>query len=165
MKSHPELWAECSDAASLARHLGRFGEIRITKLEPETAVAWEGNDVSGTVTLEASGWGTRVVLTATEPGPPGTAAALAPDGPADLAQAGRDGERTGLLGRLLERLWRRSPAEQMPDHSAADPEAGAAQQPGAGEPESELEPASAARALGAALDSLGMAHHRPYSRT
>ena len=64
VKSSPELWAECSDAASLARHLGAFGEIRITRLEPETAVAWEGEDVRGTVTLEPSGWGTRVVLTA-----------------------------------------------------------------------------------------------------
>ncbi|MGB9186127.1 MAG: hypothetical protein WCB67_18915, partial [Solirubrobacteraceae bacterium] len=64
VKSTPELWAECSDAASLAKHLGAFGEIRITKLEPETAVAWEGEDVRGTVTLEPSGWGTRVILTA-----------------------------------------------------------------------------------------------------
>ena len=64
VKSTPELWAECSDAASLARHLGAFGEIRITKLEPETAVAWEGEDVRGTVTLQPSGWGTRVILTA-----------------------------------------------------------------------------------------------------
>src|SRR5207302_6885346 len=64
VKSPPELWAECSDAASLARHLGQFGEIRITRLEPETAVAWEGEDVSGTVRLEPSGWGTRVILTA-----------------------------------------------------------------------------------------------------
>src|ERR1019366_3824925 len=55
---------ECSDAASLARHLGRFGEIRITRLEPETTVAWEGEHVSGTVRLESSGWGTRVTLTA-----------------------------------------------------------------------------------------------------
>src|SRR5947209_11501442 len=66
VKSSPELWAECSDAASLARHLGQFGEIRITKLEPETAVAWEGSAASGTVTLEPSGWGTRVILTVTE---------------------------------------------------------------------------------------------------
>src|ERR1700722_15671806 len=66
VKSAPELWAECSDAASLARHLGGFGEIRITKLEPETAVAWEGAAVSGTVKLESSGWGTRVTLTMTE---------------------------------------------------------------------------------------------------
>jgi hypothetical protein len=64
VKSPPELWAECSEAASLARHMGQFGEIRITKLEPETAVAWEGEEVSGTVRLEPSGWGTKVILTA-----------------------------------------------------------------------------------------------------
>jgi hypothetical protein len=69
VKSSPELWAECSDAASLARHLGRFGEIRITRLEPETDVAWEGEHVSGTVRLEPSGWGTRVTLTARGPEP------------------------------------------------------------------------------------------------
>ncbi len=69
VKSCPELWAECSDAASLARHLGAFGEIQITKLEPETAVAWEGEAVRGTVTLGPSGWGTRVVLTAEVPTP------------------------------------------------------------------------------------------------
>ena len=66
LKSPPELWAECSDAASLARHLDQFGEIKITRLEPETAVAWEGECVSGTVRLEPSGWGTRVILTAEE---------------------------------------------------------------------------------------------------
>ena len=65
VKSAPELWTECSDAASLSRHLDCFGEIRITRLEPETAVAWEGEHASGTVRLEPSGWGTRVVLTAT----------------------------------------------------------------------------------------------------
>ncbi|HEY1507857.1 MAG TPA: hypothetical protein VGF93_02570 [Solirubrobacteraceae bacterium] len=64
VKSPPELWAQCSDAASLARHLGQFGEIRITRLEPETTVAWEGEDASGTVRLEPSGWGTQVTLTA-----------------------------------------------------------------------------------------------------
>ena len=74
VKSAPELWAECSDAASLARHLGAFGEIHITKLEPETAVAWEGAAASGTVRLEPSGWGTRVTLTVTE-----EAAAAAPE--------------------------------------------------------------------------------------
>jgi hypothetical protein len=64
VKSPPELWAECSDAGSLARHLGEFGEIRITRLEPETAVAWEGERASGTVRIEPSAWGTRVTLTA-----------------------------------------------------------------------------------------------------
>src|SRR3954452_19233170 len=64
VKSPPELWAECSDATSLSRHLDQFGEIRITRLEPETAVAWEGDDVSGTGRLEPSGWGTKVIMTA-----------------------------------------------------------------------------------------------------
>ena len=75
VKSPPELWAECSSAEALSRHLnGSFGEIRITRLEPETAVAWEGELASGTVRLEPSGWGTKVILTArpeatAEPGP------------------------------------------------------------------------------------------------
>src|SRR5438552_8637675 len=64
VKSPPELWAECSDAGSLARHLGEFGEIRITRLEPETIVAWEGERARGTVRIEPSGWGTKVTLTA-----------------------------------------------------------------------------------------------------
>src|SRR5437764_6916523 len=55
VKSQPELWAELSDPSSLARHLDQFGEIRITRLEPETTVAWEGQRVSGTVRLEPSG--------------------------------------------------------------------------------------------------------------
>jgi hypothetical protein len=66
LKSPPELWTECSNATSLSRHLDQFGEIKITRLEPETAVAWEGENVSGTVKLESSGWGTRVILTAEE---------------------------------------------------------------------------------------------------
>ncbi|MGO9754045.1 MAG: hypothetical protein ACLP22_21700 [Solirubrobacteraceae bacterium] len=64
VKSAPELWEACSEESSLARHLKPFGEIRITRLEPETAVAWEGDCTSGTVRLEPSGWGTRVTLTA-----------------------------------------------------------------------------------------------------
>jgi hypothetical protein len=65
VKSPPELWAECSSAEALSRHLnGSFGEIRITRLEPETAVAWEGELASGTVRLEPSGWGTKVIITA-----------------------------------------------------------------------------------------------------
>jgi len=64
VKSPPELWAEISDAGALAGHLGAFGEIRITRLEPETTVAWEGDRARGTVELEPAGWGTRVTLTA-----------------------------------------------------------------------------------------------------
>lgn len=65
VKSPPELWAEVSDEAALARHLADFGEIRITRVAPETTVAWEGDRASGTVEIEAAGWGTKVVLTAT----------------------------------------------------------------------------------------------------
>jgi hypothetical protein len=65
VKSQPEVWTQCSDADSLGRHLsGSFGEIRITRLEPEHSVAWEGEEISGTVRIEPSAWGTRVTLTA-----------------------------------------------------------------------------------------------------
>jgi hypothetical protein len=64
VKSPPELWAEVSNQDALARRLGEFGEIRITRTEPETTVAWEGERARGTVELKASGWGTKVTLTA-----------------------------------------------------------------------------------------------------
>lgn len=64
VKSPPELWAVCSDADSLSQHLETFGEIKITRLEPETTVAWEGDRASGTVRIEPSGWGTKVTVTA-----------------------------------------------------------------------------------------------------
>ena len=49
---------------SLARHLGELGEIRITRVEPEKTVEWEAADTTGKVLLKASGWGTKVTLTA-----------------------------------------------------------------------------------------------------
>ena len=64
VKSPPELWAEISDLDALARHLGEFGEIRITQIDPESTVAWEGDRIRGTVRLEPSGWGTKVTLAA-----------------------------------------------------------------------------------------------------
>jgi hypothetical protein len=64
VKSPPELWEELSEVERLAKHLGAFGEIKITKLEPEHKVAWEGEHASGTVSIEPSGWGTKVILTA-----------------------------------------------------------------------------------------------------
>ncbi len=64
VKSAPELWSELSDPAALARHLGEFGEIRITRLETESAIEWESDSASGSVLIKASGWGTRVTLRA-----------------------------------------------------------------------------------------------------
>lgn len=84
VKSPPELWAEISDPESLSRHLGEFGEIRITRVQPEQKVEWEAADASGTVVIKPSGWGTKVKLTVTrefgEPEPPaeGTAVARVP---------------------------------------------------------------------------------------
>jgi hypothetical protein len=69
VKSPPELWAEISDVSTLARHLGEFGEIRITRLEAETTVVWEGDRARGTVELEPAGWGTKVTITAAPVGP------------------------------------------------------------------------------------------------
>ena len=63
VKSSPELWAGVSDQDSLGRYLHAFGEIRITGTDPETTVAWEGDQVSGTVAIESAGWGTKVTLT------------------------------------------------------------------------------------------------------
>ena len=65
VKSPPELWAEISDPESLARHLGEFGEIRITRVEPEQRVEWQSGDASGSVVIKPSGWGTKVMLTVT----------------------------------------------------------------------------------------------------
>src|SRR5215212_8144341 len=87
VKSPPELWAELSDVEALARHLGEFGEIRITRTDPETTVAWEGEHARGTVSIESSGWGTKVRLTAEaiRPEPPEEEAKAVAEQPAPIA--------------------------------------------------------------------------------
>ena len=184
VKSPPELWAECSDAASLARHLGRFGEIRITRLEPETAVAWEGERARGTVRIEPAGWGTKVILTAVEmdggapaeePEPVEEPVAVVSEPPE--APAAEPPPRRPRFARL--RAFLRGP-EPAADSPAVDPPLEAksppvAEAPPAADPPPAAEPppapeepvgegSDAQAALAAALDSLGQAHHRPYSR-
>jgi hypothetical protein len=200
VKSPPELWAECSDAAALARHLDGFGEIRITRLDPETAVAWEGEKVRGTVRIEPAGWGTKVILTAEEAGAE-EVQAPAPDPVAatESVEAAEPVEeplepppetpaaRRRRFARLRAFFRGPEPVEVVPDPETeevvpeparqevvpqpapdeAPPEIEASEpEP---EPESKPEPPPAApdgaeAALSAALDSLGQAHHRPYSR-
>lgn len=119
VKSPPELWAEVSDLQALARHLGEFGDIRITRLEPETTVAWEGDRASGTVELEPSGWGTKVTLTAE------LAAAVAPAEPEAIAPAEPEP--------VAPEPEATAPAESEP--VAEEPEAAAEREPLAPEPE------------------------------
>ena len=200
VKSPPELWAEVSDAASLARHLGEVGEIRITRLEPETTVAWEGETASGTVALAPAGWGTSVTLTAepiavepAEPEPepeptPEAAAAAEPETvvieePPEAEPEPRAAEpepRRGWFARLFKRRTvepepsttdadragggedARAPGE---DPGCAHPEpTGLARQAAEPEPEEPPAPDPLEQALTNALDSLGQAHHRPFSR-
>lgn len=69
VKSPPELWAELSNPGALTRHLGDFGEIKITAVEPESKVEWEAEEASGVVHLKQSGWGTKVTLSVTREPP------------------------------------------------------------------------------------------------
>jgi hypothetical protein len=65
VKSPPELWAELSDPAALARHLGDLGDVgdmRIVRVQAEERVDWEAHNISGSVLMKASGWGTKVTL-------------------------------------------------------------------------------------------------------
>jgi hypothetical protein len=65
VKSPPELWAELSDPAALARHLGELGEIRIVRTQPESVVEWAAENTTGTVSIKPTGWGTKVTLSVT----------------------------------------------------------------------------------------------------
>ncbi len=224
VKSPPELWSEVSSAASLSRHMDQFGEIRITRLEPETAVAWEGEHARGTVRLEPSGWGTRVSLTAEplELGPfvsetegrvtegavpwgeteaPAVklatpvvdhAAALGPpyatveaeirELTAFLERSRREAEKRRWTRRMTEavRRWFRTPIDEEDVEKAVEidapapapaltpppePEAAAGVPDASSRSEVPLGPVvSPSAALSAVLDSLGQAHHRPFSR-
>ena len=164
VKSPPELWSELSEVERLARHLGAFGEIKITKLEPEHTVAWEGESASGTVMIEPSGWGTRVTLNAHveggEPEPePEPAPVEAPE-PAVAASPPEPGRprKTGFFARLF--AW--GPPDEPPA-PIAEPEPEPEPEPMA---HVEPEPAvpDAQTVLEHALEALGSAHHRPFSR-
>jgi hypothetical protein len=149
VKSPPEIWAEVSDAGALARHLGEFGEIRITRTQPESLVEWEGEKASGCVRLEPSGWGTKVTLTADAPQPQ-------PQQGSDLAiehDAGLQ-DLTPVKVTWWSRFRRRRVQQPEP----------APVQALAPVPEVALDPERAQATLTGVLDTLGAAHHRPFSR-
>jgi hypothetical protein len=187
VKSPPELWSELSEVERLARHLGAFGEIKITRLEPERTVAWEGEGASGTVSIEPSGWGTKVVLTATiegeEPPPPEPAPEpVSAEVPEEASRIGTELPEPPLRKRRwLSRLFGWEPREPAGDAPvwvagavAKEPEP---QEPAALVAEEPEEPPTeppaddgtlnrdgAQAALESALEALGSAHHRPFSR-
>jgi hypothetical protein len=188
VKSPPELWAELSELGSLARHLGEFGEIRITQVDPESRVEWEADRASGTVRLEPSGWGTRVVLTVDTP------EAVAPEPEAVVAEPPAPEPEPVKRG-WFTRLFRRPPAPAPappPEPVAVEPEPEPEPAP---EPEPDPERTARERAFGTiewetpaepvleepepapidadeahavltgVLNALGAAHHRPFSRS
>ena len=181
VKSPPELWSELSEVDRLARHLGAFGEIKITRLEPERTVAWEGESASGTVSIEPSGWGTKVVLTATIEGEePAPEPEPEPDPEPEPAAVAEPPKRKNWLVRIFGRrealagqpVWVTG-AQQAEPEPQPQPEPEPELEP---EPEPEPEPIvveadngaldreGAQAALEDALEALGSAHHRPFSR-
>ena len=117
VKSPPELWAELSDIDALARHLGEFGEIRITRLDPETTVAWEGDRACGTVALEPSGWGTKVTITATLAEEVVAEPVVVEPEPVEPSRAGRVEPEAGARARA----GRRGAASPSPSRSPRRP--------------------------------------------
>jgi hypothetical protein len=191
VKSPPELWSELSEVERLARHLGAFGEIKITRLEPERTVAWEGEGASGTVSIEPSGWGTKVVLTATiegeepalEPEPEPASEPASQGVPEEASPIGTElPEPPVRKRRWLARVfgWERpAPVGEQPvwvagavaqEPEPPEPAALVAEEPSElpvqpePEPDAKLNRDGAQAALESALEALGSAHHRPFSR-
>lgn len=147
VKSVPELWAEISDATAVARHLEPFGSVRITRSDPERLVEWEGDRGRGTVRLEPSGFGTRVILTA--------ATGLRTP---DLEPATGTGRSAADADGRFPR-WRRFRRREAERPAAVTPDPPASR-PG-------LPPIAedvALMVLTETLDALGRAHNRPFTR-
>jgi hypothetical protein len=174
VKSPPELWAEVSDVEALTRHLAAFGEITLTRVEPESTGAWEGEHASGTVELSASAWGTKVTLSA-EPAP--VAAEPEPE-PEPEAQAEPEPEpepapapiAIAQAPRRRWRFWSRSeiPAPPAPTPDPAPPtptpQPGPPAPPDPDPPQISFDPGDTEAVLTKVLDDLGQAHHRPFQR-
>ena len=141
VKSPPELWSEVSEVESLAQHLGEFGEITISRLDPEHTVAWEGEHARGTVELEGSGWGTKVTLSAD----------------LTVVEAEPEPEPEPVAEEVVLPWYRRLFARRP--EPAPEPEP-----PIEEDPETVVDPVRATAVLEDTLDHLGAAHHRPFSR-
>ncbi len=172
VKSPPELWSELSDPAALARHLGELGEIRIVRVEPEKVVEWAAEHTTGTVSIKASGWGTKVTLSVERELVAPTDIQAEPDnaGAADPADVGEpsdaadpiDGIQTGDAAEPIDTLQAgdaAKPPDTLQAIDAAEPEvveigATVGIEPASNEPEQEPaaglpEPAAAATSASA----------------
>ncbi len=149
VKSGPELWAEVSDPSCLERHLAPFGSIRVVRTQPESLVVWEGERASGSLRLTVAGFGTRVEFEA-------EVAMLQPEPviaePETEPVTETQPEPQGFWARLF---GRRAP-EPEPEPEPEPPPPPAAR-PAIGDDDALL-------VLTTALDALGTAHHRPFSR-
>jgi hypothetical protein len=189
VKSPPELWAELSDPTALSRHLQLPGEVRVTRVEPERTLEWEAQDASGKVELAPSGWGTKVRLSLTREAPEASSSETSPSEPAASQADDRDdaptahdrtastARRRRRLGVIFRLLWRKrsDEADSTPPRAAKSrgPALDCAQEPDLPQPDLAAEPRADEEELAAAgttllngvLDSLGAAHHRPFSRS
>ena len=184
VKSPPELWSEVSEVESLARHLGELGEIRISRIEPEHTVAWEGERASGTVEIEASGWGTKVTLTAEVDSRQSTVDSQQPE-PEPVLEPEPEPEpepspsmrlppvmassQPGLFSRWFFKQ-RTSPSPWRPLRSPSRPglpsrsPSSSRPSPSPSRSRSRADREEILALLESTLDSLGSAHHRPFSR-
>ena len=182
VKSPPELWTELSEVDRLAKHLEAFGDITISKLEPEHTVAWEGEHACGTVSLEPAGWGTKVTFEAAlalEPVPEPPVALEPEPAPQDpepepqpepeLVEEDRSTRRS-FWARLF-RSWlvpeervNQLAREPEPEEPPAPEPVAEEPQPAPPPPATTIEPSTAQAVLDHTLDALGSAHHRPFSR-
>ncbi|MBK5229739.1 MAG: hypothetical protein JJE27_01065, partial [Thermoleophilia bacterium] len=105
VKSPPEVWAELERSERLAELLGDDA-IKITRAEPETKIEWQGSTASGTIEIGASGWGTKVRLTAEAADPPELPRAeteVAKETVAEAAVAEADRDSISVAVELAER--------------------------------------------------------------
>jgi hypothetical protein len=179
LKSAPELWGEVSDPTKLQRHLCQFKDVQIVSKDPESVVTWRADTTTGEVHLAPSGWGTQVTLIAQ----PADGQDPQPESSDHSEDRAKMNERQSPEDRnshpasencspseksLITRIWTLFHKQQSTVTFTAPtceepskPAASMAQE----KPASSMQTQQLDEALTAALDSLGAAHHRPFSRT
>lgn len=173
LKSAPELWDEISDPKKLQRHLIELKDVQITSKDPQSLVTWRATDTAGEVRLAPSGWGTQVTLTARLVGERNTHAEsnqtnLVPTQGSESAS--NDETKTVAHGEpnFIRHIWTRLRRSTQRPTIAPDSEneyQQVADQRAANDVGDNSQVEILDSALSKALDSLGAAHHRPFSRT